>query len=83
MTATSCIMGLGFEVFIIKLGCYLLSIGGEVHFLDFFAYAGYKFCALIASCAAGAFGSVIKYSVFIYTSLAFGLFLVSTSNYMN
>jgi hypothetical protein len=70
-------MGLFFEVFLIKLGCYIFAIGGEIHFLDFFAYAGYKFCILIASSVASAFGYFFKYSVFVYCSAAFGFFLVS------
>ncbi len=78
MTATSCIMGLFVEVFLIKLGCYIFSIGGEIHFLDFFAYAGYKFCILIASSAASAFGSLVKYCAFVYCAIAFGFFLVRT-----
>ena len=77
MTATNCIMALAVEVILIKLGCYLLGIGGEIHFLDFCSYSGYKFCILIVSLAAGIFGKMIKYCVFVYTILAYGFFLVN------
>lgn len=77
MTATSCIMALIVEVILIKLGCYLLGIGNEIHFLDFMAYCGYKYCILIVSLAASAFGKTIKYCVFCYCILSYGFFLVS------
>lgn len=76
MTATSCIMALVVEVILIKLGCYLLGIGNEIHFFDFISYCGYKFCFLIVSLAAGAFGKTVKYCVFVYCMLAYGFFLV-------
>lgn len=76
MTATSCMMALIIEVILIKLGCYLLGIGSEIHFLDFFAYCGYKFCILILSLGASIFGKTIKYCVFGYCTLAYGFFLV-------
>ena len=76
ITATSCIMALVIEVILVKLGCYLLGFGNEIHFLDFFSYCGYKFCILIASLAAGAFGKTIKYGVFAYCIIAYGFFLV-------
>lgn len=76
MTATSCIMALIIEVLLIKLGCYLLGIGSEIHFLDFISYSGYKFCILITSLVASVFGKVIKYCVFGYCVVAYGFFLV-------
>lgn len=76
--ATSCIMGVIVEVVLIKLGCYLLSIGSEMHVLDFFAFSGYKFCILIVGLCGGAFGKMIKYCVFGYCLLCYGFFLVWT-----
>lgn len=76
MTATNCIMALVVEVILIKLGCYLIGIGSEIHFLDFFSYFGYKFCILIVSVAAGIFGKNIKYCAFAYSIVAYGFFLV-------
>lgn len=76
MTATTCIIAWIVEVLFIKLGCYLLGIGSEIHFLDFIAYSGYKFCILIVSISSGIFGKTIKYCVFGYSVLAYGLFLV-------
>lgn len=70
-------MALIVEVILIKLGCYLLGIGNEIHFLDFMAYCGYKYCILIVSLAASAFGKTIKYCVFCYCILSYGFFLVS------
>lgn len=77
ITATSCVMALAIEVILIKLGCYLLGIGGEIHFLDFIAFSGYKFCILIVSLAATVFGRSIKYCAFGYCIIAYGFFLVS------
>jgi protein transport protein YIF1 len=71
-------MTLAVEVILIKLGCYLLGIGSEIHFLDFCSYSGYKFCILIVCLAAGIFGKMIKYCVFAYSILAYGFFLVTT-----
>lgn len=80
MTATSCIMALIIEVFLIKLGCYLLGIGSEIHFLDFFSYSAYKFCILIVSISASIFGKAIKYCVFGYSVVAYGFFLVKVGD---
>lgn len=80
MTATSCMMALVVEVILIKLGCYLLGIGNEIHFFDFISYCGYKFCYLILTLASGAFGKTIKYSVFVYCILAYGFFLVKITD---
>lgn len=76
ITATSCIMSVGIEIFLIKLGCYILNIGEGVHTFDFLAFSGYKFCPLMASSLAGMWGRLPKHSVFGYCSLAYGLFLV-------
>jgi hypothetical protein len=70
-------MALGIEVLLIKLGCYILTVGEELHALDFMALAGYKFCIMIASTAAGQFGTLAKYSAFLYCSVAYGMFLVN------
>lgn len=69
-------MALIVEVILIKLGCFLLGIGSEIHFLDFFSYSGYKFCILIVSISAGIFGKPIKYCIFGYSIIAYGFFLV-------
>jgi len=43
LTATSAFAVTIFEVVVIKMGCYLLSIGNEVALADLFALSGYKF----------------------------------------
>lgn len=73
-------MALIVEVILIKLGCYLLGIGSEIHFLDFFSYSGYKFCILILSISASILGKTMKYCVFGYSIIAYGFFLVNHVN---
>jgi protein transport protein YIF1 len=74
-----------FEIVAIKLGCYLLSIGGAV--LDLVAYGGYKFVGIVVTMLvrlAGILGSRrrsgwtrwFEWSVFIYCFLGLGFFMV-------
>ena len=76
-----------FEIIAIKLGCYLLSIGGA--FLDLIAYGGYKFVGIVVTMLvrlAGILGSRTRsgwarwfeWGVFIYCFLGLGFFMART-----
>ena len=47
LTSTSALFMLCSEVALMKLGFYLLNIQVQVHLLDLFAYAGYKFVGFV------------------------------------
>ena len=81
-----------FEIVAIKLGCYLLSIGGQGQVLDLVAYGGYKFVGIVVTMlvrlvgilgrregSKSGWGRWIEWSVFIYCFLGLGFFMVSTS----
>jgi hypothetical protein len=81
-----------FEIIAIKLGCYLLSIGGQV--LDLVAYGGYKFVGIVAVMvvrlagilgrregSAKGWGRWIEWGVFIYCFLGLGFFMVCDFEY--
>jgi protein transport protein YIF1 len=78
-----------FEFVAIKIGCYLLSIGGQGQVLDLVAYGGYKFVGIVMTMLvrlAGllsrregrkkGWGRWIEWSVFIYCFLCLGFFMV-------
>jgi hypothetical protein len=78
-----------FEMVVIKLGCYLLSIGGQGQVLDLVAYGGYKFVGIVVTMLvrlAGilgrregekkGWGRWIEWSVFMYCFLGLGFFMV-------
>ena len=78
-----------FEMVAIKLGCYLLSIGGQGQVLDLVAYGGYKFVGIVVTMLvrlAGilgrregekkGWGRWIEWSVFMYCFLGLGFFMV-------
>ena len=78
-----------FEMVAIKLGCYLLSIGGQGQVLDLVAYGGYKFVGIVVTILirlAGilgrregekiGWGRWIEWSVFMYCFLGLGFFMV-------
>jgi protein transport protein YIF1 len=82
-----------FEMIAIKLGCYLLSIGGQV--LDLVAYGGYKFVGIVVTMLvrlAGIlsrregekqeWGRWIEWSVFIYCFLGLGFFMLRSLKYV-
>jgi hypothetical protein len=81
-----------FEIVAVKLGCYLLSIGGQGQVLDLVAYGGYKFVGIVVTMVvrlAGilgrregskpGWGRWFEWSVFIYCFLSLGFFMVFTS----
>jgi protein transport protein YIF1 len=65
------------ELFLIKLGCYLLSFGNELAFLDLVAYVGYKYvslvCVVLASFVAPGWGPLVLWA---YTSITFSFFIL-------
>ena len=82
-----------FEIVAIKLGCYLLSIGGQGQFLDLVSYGGYKFVGIVVTVLVRLVGHLghregpskglgrwIEWSVFIYCFLGLGFFMVSYSS---
>lgn len=78
-----------FEIVAIKLGCYLLNIGGQGQVLDLVAYGGYKFVGIVVTMLvrlAGilgrregekkGWGRWIEWSVFLYCFFGLGFFMV-------
>ena len=78
-----------FEIVAIKLGCYLLSIGGQGQVLDLVAYGGYKFVGIVVTMlvrlggllgrregAKAGWGRWFEWSVFLYCFLGLGFFMV-------
>lgn len=78
-----------FEFVAIKLGCYLLSIGGQGQVLDLVSYGGYKFVGIVVTMLVRLAGIVsrrednksrsgrwLEWSVFIYCFLCLGFFMV-------
>src|SRR6202020_2197024 len=77
-----------FEIVAVKLGCYLLSIGGQGQVLDLVAYGGYKFVGIVVTILVRLVGILwhregkhgwdrwIEWSVFIYCFLSLGFFMV-------
>ena len=78
-----------FEMVAIKLGCYLLSIGGQGQVLDLVAYGGYKFVGIVVTMlvrlvgilnrregAKKGWGRWIEWNLFIYCFLCLGFFMV-------
>ena len=82
-TATFAFIIVFFEIVLLKLGCYLLSISNESQLLDLVAYSGYKFVGAIVTVFVSEVlnrgkgtGGWIGWTVFSYTFLANALFLV-------
>jgi protein transport protein YIF1 len=78
-----------FEFIAIKLGCYLLNIGGQGQVLDLVAYGGYKFVGIVITMlvrlgghlgrregSSKGLGRWIEWGVFIYCFLGLGFFMV-------
>jgi protein transport protein YIF1 len=78
-----------FEMVAIKLGCYLLNIGGQGQVLDLVAYGGYKFVGIVVSMLVRLLGHLgrgerpssgmgrwIEWAIFIYCFLCLGFFMV-------
>ena len=73
-----------FEIVILRVAMYFLSISNESQLLDLVAYSGYKFVGAIVTLAVAEVltggrgtGGAIGWSIFIYTYLANAFFLVS------
>lgn len=67
------------EFCIIKLGTYLLNIGGEGTMVDLLSYSGYKFVGIILTLMADLLqlGRTLYWVIFAYVFLANFFFLVS------
>jgi protein transport protein YIF1 len=78
-----------FEIVAIKLGCYLLNIGGQGQVLDLVAYGGYKFVGIVVTMvvrlvgflgrregSTKGWGRWFEWSIFIYCFLGLGFFMV-------
>lgn len=83
-TATTAFGLVIFEILVLKLACYLLSITNESQLLDLVAYSGYKFVGIIVTTIAGELGTGgagtggwVGWTVFGYTWFALAFFLVS------
>ncbi|CAN6607029.1 protein transport protein Yif1p [Trichomonascus vanleenenianus] len=70
------------ELTLLKLGTYLLSAGSKM--LDFVAYSGYKFIGITLTMLVSSFfgSSMLKWSVFLYTSVANSFFLLRSLRYI-
>src|SRR5579859_2100368 len=80
-----------FEIVAIKLGCYLLNIGGQGQVLDLVAYGGYKFVGIVVTMVVrlggllsrrgpkSSWGRWFEWSVFLYCFLSLGFFMVPYS----
>lgn len=78
VTASSGLITLALEVFIVKLGFYLLSYP-PVLILDLVAYCGYKFVGIIfILCASWVFGTLGFIAAFVVFALFMAIFMVKT-----
>ncbi|KAL1925784.1 uncharacterized protein VTP21DRAFT_667 [Calcarisporiella thermophila] len=85
ITASSALATIGFEIFLMKLGCYLLNITSDSQVLDLLAYSGYKFVGVILTLLAKLLlpnWAVISWVVFFYTAFSVGFFLLRSLRYM-
>ena len=79
MTASKSLGIIFIEFVIIKLGTYLLNIGGEGTVVDLFSYSGYKFVGIIATLLVQLINvrGWLYWSIFVYAFCANAFFLVS------
>jgi len=77
-SASTALVVLGFDLFFVKLGCYLLSVEGSAQVVDLIAYGGYKFVGVIPTLICGFLttGRTLWTLVFIYFFLANAFFLL-------
>lgn len=82
-TTTTAIAVILFEILVLKMAMYILTINNESQLLDLVAYSGYKFVGIIATLVTAEIltpgkgtGGWIGWVVFIYTFLANAFFLV-------
>lgn len=78
-----------FEILVIRLAIYLLSINNESQLLDLLAYSGYKFVGINVTLVlseiwnrGGGTGGWFGYTVFAYTYLANAFFLLRSLRYV-
>lgn len=91
LTATTSLVVVICEIFLLKLGCYLLSISSQSQLFDLIAYSGYKFVGIITTIVVAQIfnggkgtGGWVGWAIFVYTFLANSLFLVcSLSNHQD
>lgn len=83
MTASRSLGIVFIEFCFIRLGTYLLSIGGEGTVVDLFSYSGYKFVGIIVTLVFQLFNLTgwVYWSVFVYVFCANAFFLVSNRSY--
>lgn len=84
VTATTTFAIVIFEILMLRLAMYLLSISNESQLLDLVAYSGYKFVGVIVTLLiseiwnrGGGTGGWIGWTLFLYTFFANAFFLVS------
>jgi hypothetical protein len=84
MTATTTFAIVIFEILMLRLAMYLLSISNESQLLDLVAYSGYKFVGVIVTLLisevwnrGGGTGGWVGWALFLYTFFANAFFLVS------
>ncbi|KAJ6244257.1 yip1 interacting factor [Anaeramoeba flamelloides] len=69
----------GFEILIYKFLLYLLNSNIHIPLLDFLAYSGYKFVAIILPTIVGIFFSAKLYLIILFiTSISLGYFMIQT-----
>lgn len=72
------------EFMMIKLGTYLLAIGGEGTVVDLFSYSGYKFVGIIVTLFLQLFSvrGWLYWSIFVYVFCANAFFLLRSLRYV-
>ncbi|BCR88905.1 protein transporter YIF1 [Aspergillus chevalieri] len=88
-TTTTAIAVILFEILVLKMAMYILTINNESQLLDLVAYSGYKFVGIIATLVTAEIltpgkgtGGWIGWVVFIYTFLANAFFLLRSLKYV-
>ncbi|KAJ2613948.1 Transport protein yif1 [Coemansia sp. RSA 1365] len=76
-TASSALGIIVFEVLLVKMFCYLLSVGSELQFLDIVAYSGYKFVTTIIVVLLKPWAPWwLTWSAFFYLGFALAFFII-------
>ncbi|ORZ00598.1 YIF1-domain-containing protein [Syncephalastrum racemosum] len=72
------------ELVFVRLGCYFLNIPFEASMLDLISYSGYKYVCIIVTDVVKLLGAGkwLSWSVFLYTSLSVGFFLLRSMRYV-
>ncbi|KAJ2081280.1 Transport protein yif1 [Coemansia sp. RSA 988] len=81
-TASSALGIIVFEVLLVKMFCYLLSVGSELQFLDIIAYSGYKFVTTIIVVLLKPWAPWwLTWSAFFYFGFALAFFIIRSMRY--